>query len=125
MAASYIKTYLEQDIPKLGIDIPAENLRRLWMMLAHVQGNTLNSSDFARSLDLNNKAIRYYLDVLSGTFMIRQLQPWFENVSKRQVKAPKVYIRDTGILHALLGIRSRSDLLINSKLWRLLGNLLC
>lgn len=113
---SYIKTYLEQDIPKLGIDIPAENLRRLWMMLAHVQGNTLNSSDFSRSLDLGNKTIRHYLDVLSGTFMIRQLQPWFENISKRQVKAPKVYIRDTGILHALLGIHCRDDLLMNPKL---------
>lgn len=113
---SYIKTYLEQDIPKLGITIPPANLRRLWMMLAHAQGSSLNFSDLARSLELTNKNIRYYLDILSGTFMIRQLQPWFENISKRQVKAPKIYIRDTGILHSLLGIRSIADLLVNPKI---------
>lgn len=113
---AYVKTYLEQDIPKLGINIPTENLRRLWVMLAHVQGGTLNASDIGRSLGLTNKTIQHYLDILTGTFMVRQLKPWFENIGKRQVKAPKIYIRDTGILHSLLGIKSTGDLLVHPKL---------
>lgn len=113
---AYIKTYLEQDIPKLGITIPAENLRRFWMMLAHAQGASFNASDIGRSLGLTNKTISHYLDILTGTFMVRPLKPWFENISKRQVKTPKVYIRDTGILHALLGIQSQAHLLTHPKL---------
>lgn len=113
---AYIKTYLEQDIPNLGIQIPAENLRRFWMMLAQSQGSVFNSSDIGRSLGLSYKTIQHYTDILNGTFMIRQLKPWYENINKRQVKSPKVYIRDTGLFHTLLNINNRSDLLINSKL---------
>lgn len=106
----YIKTFLEQDIPNLGIQIPATNLRRFWMMLAHYHGNILNLEDLSRSLGINSKTIRYYLDVLTGTFMIRKLQPWCENIGKRQVKTPKIYFRDSGLLHELLGIET-SDIL--------------
>lgn len=113
---SFIKTFLEQDIPKLGINIPSENLRRLWMMLAHYHGNIFNASELGRSLGLSNKTITHYVDILTGTFMIRQLKPWHENLSKRQVKSPKILIRDSGILHTLLGIKSESDLLLHPKL---------
>lgn len=113
---AYIKTYLEQDIPNLGIQIAPENLRRFWLMLAHSQGSLLNASDIGRSLGLTHKTIQHYVNILTGTFMIRQLKPWHENISKRQVKAPKVYIRDTGIFHALLDIKNHAELLVNQKL---------
>jgi len=113
---AYIKTYLEQDIPQLGINIPPENLRRFWMMLAQSQGAVFNASDIGRSLGLTHKTIQRYADILAGTFMIRQLKPWFENINKRQVKSPKLYIRDTGILHALLGIETEAALLTHIKL---------
>jgi len=113
---SFIKTFLEKDIPKLGINIPAQNLRRFWMMLAHYHGCIFNASEIAGSLGLTDKTIRQYADILSGTFMIRQLQPWYANIGKRQVKAPKIYIRDTGILHALLGIYNMDELLVHPKL---------
>jgi predicted AAA+ superfamily ATPase len=112
----YIKTYLEQDMPNLGIQIPAENLRRLWMMLAQSQGSIFNYSDIGRSLSLNYKTIQHYTDILTSTFMIRQLKPWYENINKRQVKSPKIYIRDTGLFHTLLNINKMSDLLIHPKL---------
>lgn len=112
----YIRTFLEQDIPNLGINIAPENLRRLWMMLAHYHGNLLNASEIGKSLNLSHNTIKHYLDILSGTFMIRQLQPWFENISKRQVKSPKIYFRDTGILHAMLNIPDQSALLTHPKL---------
>ena len=106
----YIRTFLERDIPQLGINIPAQNLRRFWMMLAQNHGNVMNYSEIGRSLALSHNTIRHYTDLLSGTFMIRQLQPWFENISKRQVKSPKVYFRDSGILHSLLAIENKTQL---------------
>lgn len=112
----YIKTFLERDIPELGINIPAENLRRFWMMLAHYHGNMFNASELGRSLGLSHKTMKDYVDILTGTFMVRQLQPWYENIGKRQVKTPKIYIRDSGIFHTLIGVNTHSDLLINPKL---------
>lgn len=113
---AFIKTYLERDIPNLGIEIAPENLRRFWMMLAHYHGCIFNASEIGRSLALNYKTIKHYADILSGTFMIRQLQPWCENISKRQVKSPKLFMRDSGIFHTLIGINSHSDLLLHPKL---------
>lgn len=112
----YIKTFLERDIPELGIKIPPEQLRRFWMMLAHYHGNIFNASEIGRSLGLSNKTMKAYADILTATFMVRQLQPWFENIGKRQVKTPKIYMRDSGIFHTLIGINSHSDLLIHPKL---------
>jgi predicted AAA+ superfamily ATPase len=109
----YIKTYLEQDIPKLGITIPAEKLRRFWIMLTHYHGQILNASKLANSMDLSHHTIQNYLDILTGTFMIRQLSAWHENIKKRQVKAKKIYFRDSGILHALSNIQEYSHLLTN------------
>ena len=106
----YVTTFLERDLPTLGLRIPSPALRRAWGMLAHVHGGVFNASELGRALGVSDKTVRSYVDVLSETFMVRQLQPWHENVGKRQVKAPKVYVRDTGILHTLLGIRSRTDL---------------
>ena len=112
----YIKTYLEQDIPNLGIKIPAVNIRRFWMMLAHYHGQIFNASELGNSLDLTGHTIKKYLDILVGTFMVRVLQPWHENIAKRQVKSPKIYIRDSGIFHTLLNINTMEDLMINPKL---------
>ena len=98
--AGFIRTFLEHDIPQLGISIPAPAMRRLWTMLAHYHGQTLNTSELARSLGVPDKTVRSYLDVLTGTFMVRQLQPWFVNIGKRQVKAPKIYLRDSGFCTA-------------------------
>lgn len=106
----FIRTFLERDIPQLGIRIPAEALRRFWMMVAHFHAQIWNGAELARSLGVSEHTVRGYLDVLSGTFLVRQLQPWFENISKRQYKAPKVYVRDSGLLHALLSIGSEADL---------------
>lgn len=112
----FIRTFLERDIPQLGITIPSAALRRFWAMLAHVHGQLLNSSELGRSLGLSDKTIRSYLDILTGTYMIRQLQPWHENLAKRQVKAPKIYFRDSGLLHHLLGIESQTALESHPKL---------
>jgi len=106
----FIRTFLERDIPQLGITIPAETLRRFWTMVAHYHGQVWNAAEFARSLGTSENTARRYLDILTGAYMIRVLPPWFENLSKRQVKAPKIYIRDSGILHALLEMRTLSDL---------------
>jgi hypothetical protein len=113
---NFIRTFLERDIPHLGINIPAAAMRRFWTMLAHFHGQTLNASEIGRSLGLNDKTIRSYLDILTGTFMVRQLQPWHENLSKRQVKAPKIYFRDSGLLHALLDIQDMHTLMGNPRL---------
>jgi uncharacterized protein len=112
----YVKTFLEQDIPNLGIRIAPTHLRRFWMMLAHYHGNLLNMEDLSRSLGINNKSIRHYLDILTDTFMLRQLQPWWEKISKRQVKSPKIYFRDSGLLHYLLDIENQSVLLRHPKI---------
>ena len=101
---NFIRTFLERDIPQLGITSPATAMRRFWTMLAHYHGQTMNASEVGRSMGLSDKTIRSYLDILTGTFMVRQLQPWYENISKRQVKAPKIYFRDSGLLHSLLDI---------------------
>jgi len=108
---AFIRTFLERDIPQLGITIPAAAMRRFWTMLAHYHGQTWNSSELARSMGLSDKTVRSYLDILTGTFMLRQLQSWHENVGKRQIKAPKVFLRDSGILHSLLDLRDRRALL--------------
>lgn len=112
----YIKTFLERDIPALGINIPAEQLRRFWMMLAHYHGNMFNASELGRSLGVSHKTMKEYVDILTGTFMVRQLQPWYENIGKRQIKTPKIYIRDSGIFHTLIGVNTNSDLLVHPKL---------
>ncbi|MBI5495137.1 MAG: ATP-binding protein [Deltaproteobacteria bacterium] len=108
--SQYVTTFLERDIPALGLRIPPVALRRLWMMLTHTHGQILNRSDLGRAMGLDHKTVANYLDVLTSGFMVRQLQPWFANVSKRQVKAPKLYFRDSGLLHQLLGVRSRAAL---------------
>ena len=104
------QTFLERDIPQLGVTIPAVALRRFWNMVAHYHGQIWNAAELARALAVNESTVRRYLDLMTGVFMVRQLPPWFENLGKRQVKAPKVYVRDTGLLHTLLGITSRRDL---------------
>lgn len=112
----FFRTFLEQDIPQLGISIPATTLRRLWTMVAHYHGQILQVSELARSLGTSEPTARRYLDILCGTYVVRQLPPWFENLKKRQVKAPKIYIRDSGILHALLNIPDVVSLESNPKL---------
>ena len=106
----FIQTFLERDVPQLGIAIPALALRRFWTMLAHYHGQTWNGAELARALAVGESTVRRYVDLLTGVFMVRQLSPWFENLSKRQVKAPRVYVRDSGLLHALLGIGNRREL---------------
>ena len=100
----FIRTFLERDIAQFGFHIPSPAMRRFWTMLAHYHGQTWNGAKIARSMDVSGKTARAYLDILSGTYMVRQLQPWFVNVGKRQVKSPKVYLRDSGLLHSLLNI---------------------
>lgn len=112
----YISAFLERDIPNLGINIPPLSLRKFWIMLTAYHGNLFNASELGRSLGFSAPTIKRYLDILTGTFMIRQLQPWFENISKRQIKSPKIYFRDTGILHTLLTIKEEAELLRNAKL---------
>jgi predicted AAA+ superfamily ATPase len=113
---SYVSTFLERDLPALGISIPPATLRRFWMMLAHYHGQIMNFSEVGRSFGAADTTVRRYLDILSGTFMVRQLPPWFENIGKRQVKAPKIYLRDSGLFHTLLGIRDKDELLRHPKL---------
>lgn len=110
------RTFLERDIPQLGIQVPATTLGRFWTMVAHFHGQILNQAELARALGSSEPTARRYLDILSGTYMVRQLTPWFENLKKRQVKAPKIYIRDSGILHALLGIANAEGLQSHPKL---------
>lgn len=112
---AFIGTFLVRDIPQLGIAIPAPAMRRFWTMLAHCHGQVWNASELARGMGMTDKTVRSYLDILTGTFMVRQLQPWFENIGKRQVKSPKVYFRDSGLLHALLGITDELALLGHPK----------
>jgi len=108
---NFIQTFLERDLQQQGINVPAVTLHRFWTMLAHSHGQIWNAADPARSLGLNETTIRRYLDILTGVFMIRQLQPWHTNIKKRQVKSPKIYIHDCGVLHALLGLKTRTGLL--------------
>lgn len=111
----FIQTFLERDLPQLGVSIPAQALRRFWAMVAHYHGNIWNAAEPARSLGVSEPTVRRYLDLLTGVFLVRQLPPWHENLGKRQVKAPKVYVRDSGLLHALLGVRTDAELLYHPK----------
>ena len=112
---SFVQTFLERDLPQWGIGVPAAALLRFWTMLAHYHGQIWNAAEPARSLGVSEPTVRRYLDILSGVFMIRQLLPWHVNLKKRQVKSPKIYFRDTGILHHLLGIQSEKELLNHPK----------
>ena len=107
----FLRTYLERDIPALGPRIPAATLRRFWTMLAHVQGGLLNAAALAEGLGVSGQTVGRYLDLLVDLMLVRRLQPWHENVGKRLVKSPKVYVRDSGIVHALLGIGTTEGLL--------------
>jgi len=107
---SFIDSFLERDIPKLGIRTPSETLRRFWNMLCHFHGQIWNASELARSLAANEKTARHYLDILAGAYMVRVLPAWHEKIGKRQVKSSKVYLRDSGLLHAMLDIRTRAQL---------------
>ncbi len=111
----FIRTFLERDIPQFGLRIPAPALRRFWTMIAHYHAQTWNSSELARAFGVAHTTVQRYLDVLTETFMVRQLAPWHENLSKRQVRAPKVYLRDTGMLHTLLGVNRLHDLEVHPK----------
>ena len=112
----FIRSHLERDIPALGISIPAETLRRFWVMVSHYHGQTLNLSELGRSFGISDHTVRRYLEILSGTFMIRLLPPWHANVGKRLVKAPKLYIRDSGLFHALHTIPTIEQLESHPKL---------
>ncbi len=107
---SLVRSFLERDLPELGVRVASTAMRRFWTMLAHWQGQTWNSSVFARSFGVADTTVRRYLDILTGALVVRQLPPWFENIRKRQVKAPKIYLRDTGVLHTLLGIEDADAL---------------
>ncbi len=105
---SFLETFL-RDIPQLGITVPATILRRFWTMLAHYHGQVWNAAEFARALGSSEGTARRYLDILTGAFVVRALQPWFVNIKKRQVKSPKIYVRDTGLLHALLSLETSAE----------------
>jgi predicted AAA+ superfamily ATPase len=113
---AFIRTFLERDLPQLGITIRSATLRRFWAMLAHYHGQTWNSSEFARSFGVADTTVRNYLDLLTSALVVTQLQPWHENISKRQVRSPKIYISDSGILHTLLNITHLQDLERHPKL---------
>ncbi|MFH1233171.1 MAG: ATP-binding protein [Patescibacteria group bacterium] len=113
---NYITTFLEQDIPQLGINIPAKTLRKFWLMLSHYHGQIINYSEFARSFGVSDMTVRKYIDILEGTFMLRIIQPWHNNTKKRLVKQPKMYLRDSGIFHSLLNIETMKQLSTHNKL---------
>ena len=105
----FVQTFLERDVPQMGLNIPAPMFRRFWTMLAHGHGQLWNAADPSASLGVSQPTVRKYLDYLDHLLMVRQLQPWHENLGKRQVKSPKIYVRDSGLLHLLLGIRNEKD----------------
>lgn len=111
----FVQTFLERDLPQLGSPVPAITVRRFWTMLAHAHGERWNASEFARSFGVSDATVRRYLDLLTQTFVVRQLPPWHANVGKRQVKTPKVYIADSGLLHTLLNLTNRKSLLAHPK----------
>jgi len=111
----FVKTFLERDLPQLGITVPPLALHRFWTMVAHGHGGMWRATDPARSLGVSEPTVRRYLDLMTGLFLVRQLLPWHENLGKRQVKSPKIYVRDSGLLHQLLGIRMERELLHHPK----------
>lgn len=112
---NFVQTFLERDLPRWGVQIPAGNLLRFWTMISHYHGQVWNAAEPARSLGISEPTVRRYLDILQDVFMVRILQPWHANLKKRQVKSPKIYFRDSGLLHSLLGIRSHGDLQTHPK----------
>jgi len=108
-----IKTYLERDVPQMGFQVPAARLRRLWTMLAHLQGETVNYSKLATNLEIDGKTVTHYIDILTDLLLVRRIEPWHVNVKKRLIKSPRYYVRDSGILHRLLGIADYDALLSN------------
>ncbi|MEW5940204.1 MAG: DUF4143 domain-containing protein [Chloroflexota bacterium] len=112
----FVATFLERDVPQFGVNIPSSSLFRFWSLLAHYHGQVWNGSEAARTLNISEATARRYVDLLQDLFMIRQLQPWFSNLGKRQVKSPKLYFRDTGLLHYLLGIESEHELHLHPRL---------
>jgi predicted AAA+ superfamily ATPase len=112
----FITTFLERDVPNLGINIPAKMLRKFWLMLSHYHGQIFNASEIGRSLEISDATAKRYLDILAGTFLIRQLQPWSYNTQKRLVKRPKIYFRDSGLFHALLSVVDHHEILSHPKL---------
>ncbi len=106
----FVQTFLERDLPNLGVKVPPPMLRRLWSMLAHYHGQVWNAAELARAFGVSSATVRRYLDLLTATFVVRQLQPWFENLGKRQVKSPKIYIADSGMLHTLLEVSTGAEL---------------
>jgi len=113
---NYIKTFLERDIPNLGFSIPAAQLRKFWIMICHYHGGIFNASELGKSLGISYHTAKHYLEILEGTFMIRVLQPWYENLKKRQVKTPKIYFRDSGIYHTLLGLNNNDAIAHSPKI---------
>jgi len=111
----FIELFLARDLPLLGVNVAAPAMRRFWMMLTHYHGQIWNAAEPARSLGVNESTVRRYLDVLTQTYMVRQLQPWFENLGKRQVKAPKIYFRDSGLVHSLMGVRTEAELYVHPR----------
>jgi hypothetical protein len=112
----FIRTFLERDVPQLGIRVPAETLRRFWTMVAHYHGQVWNAAEIGRSLGFGEMTARRYLDILAGAFVVRVLPPWHENLAKRQIRSPKVYLRDSGLLHALLQLPTLNDVRAHPKL---------
>lgn len=108
---AFIRTYMERDVPSLGPRIPAETLYRFWQILAHNQGQLLNAAQLAAGLGLSGQTVARYLDIMVDLLLVRRLQPWVSNAQKRLVRSPKVYVRDTGLVHALLGVRNKEELL--------------
>jgi predicted AAA+ superfamily ATPase len=111
----FIQTFLERDLPGFGFRISPQTFLRFWRMLAHYHGQVWNASEIGAAMNLDHKTVRSYLDILTGLFMIRQLQPWHENLGKRQVKSPKIYFRDSGIFHSILGANTEGDVLLHPK----------
>lgn len=112
---NYVKTFLERDIPSLGFSVPVTELRKFWMMICHYHANIFNTLELSNSLGVSSHTAKRYLNILEGTFMIRVLQPWYENLKKRQVKTPKIYFRDSGIYHTLLGLNNYDSVILNPK----------
>lgn len=112
---NFMQTFIERDLKQWGIGVPPAAVMRFWAMLAHYHGQTWNAAEPARALGISEPTVRKYLDILSGIFMVRQLQPWHASLKKRQVKAPKIYFHDTGLLHQMLGIRCEKDLFMHPK----------